>query len=59
SLSLAGLQFLAAYFAFDQGKPYSWLLFLSVVFISVYGELNRSSCARAAVDRSTADRACW
>ena len=40
SLSLAGLQFLAAYFAFDQGKPYSWLLFLSVVFISVYGELN-------------------
>ena len=40
SLSLAGLQFLCAYFVFDQGKPYSWLLFLSVVFVSVYGELS-------------------
>lgn len=40
SLSLAGLQFLCAYFAYDAGKPYSWLLFLSVVFASVYGELN-------------------
>jgi 4-hydroxybenzoate polyprenyltransferase len=40
SLSLAGLQFLCAYFVYDQGKPYSWLLFLSVVFVSVYGELN-------------------
>ena len=40
SLSLAGLQFLSAYFVYDQGKPYSWLLFLSVVLISVYGELN-------------------
>jgi 4-hydroxybenzoate polyprenyltransferase len=40
SLSLAGLQFLCAYFVFDQGKPYSWLFFLFVVFISVYGELN-------------------
>lgn len=40
SLSLAGLQFLCAYFAFDQGKPYSWLFFLFVALISVYGELN-------------------
>ena len=40
SLSLAGLQFLCAYFAYDQGKPYSWLFFLFVVFVSVYGELN-------------------
>jgi len=40
SLSLAGLQFLCAYFVYDQGKPYSWLLFLSVVFVSIYGELN-------------------
>lgn len=40
SLSLAGLQFLCAYFAYDQGQPYSWLLFLSLVFLSVYGELN-------------------
>jgi 4-hydroxybenzoate polyprenyltransferase len=40
SLSLAGLQFLCAYFVYDQGKPYSWLLFLSVVFVSVYGELS-------------------
>lgn len=39
-LSLAGLQFLSAYFAFDQGKPYSWLFFLFVVLISIYGELN-------------------
>jgi 4-hydroxybenzoate polyprenyltransferase len=40
SLSLAGLQFLCAYFTYDQGKPYSWLFFMFVVFISVYGELN-------------------
>lgn len=40
SLSLAGLQFLCAYFAFDQGKPYSWLFFLFVALVSVYGELN-------------------
>ncbi len=40
SLSLAGLQFLCAYFVYDQGKPYSWLFFLFVVFFSVYGELN-------------------
>ena len=40
SLSLAGLQFLCAYFTYDQGKPYSWLFFLFVVFFSVYGELN-------------------
>ena len=40
SLSLAGLQFLSAYFVFDQGKPYSWLFFIFVVLISVYGELN-------------------
>ena len=40
SLSLAGLQFLCAYFAFDQGKPYSWLFFLFVALISMYGELN-------------------
>lgn len=40
SLSLAGLQFLCAYFAYDHGKPYGWLLFLSLVFFSVYGELN-------------------
>ena len=40
SLSLAGLQFLCAYFAYDQGKPYSWLFFLFVVLFSVYGELN-------------------
>lgn len=40
SLSLAGLQFLCAYFAFDQGKPYSWTFFLFTVMISVYGELN-------------------
>ncbi len=40
SLSLAGLQFLCAYFVFDQGKPYSWLFFTFVVLISVYGELN-------------------
>ncbi len=39
-LSLAGLQFLCAYFVYDQGKPYSWLLFLFVVFVSVYGELS-------------------
>lgn len=39
-LSLAGLQFLCAYFAFDQGKPYSWLFFLVLVLISIYGELN-------------------
>ena len=42
-LSLAGLQFLCAYFVYDQGKPYSWLLFLSVVFISAYGELNNEA----------------
>jgi 4-hydroxybenzoate polyprenyltransferase len=40
SLSLAGLQFLCAYFTYDQGKPYSWLFFLFVVLFSVYGELN-------------------
>jgi 4-hydroxybenzoate polyprenyltransferase len=40
SLSLAGLQFLCAYFTFDNGKPYSWLFFLFVVLFSVYGELN-------------------
>jgi 4-hydroxybenzoate polyprenyltransferase len=40
SLSLAGLQFLCAYFVYDQGKPHSWLFFLFVVFFSVYGELN-------------------
>jgi 4-hydroxybenzoate polyprenyltransferase len=40
SLSLAGLQFLCAYFAFDQGKPYSWTFFLFTVMISIYGELN-------------------
>lgn len=40
SLSLAGLQFLCAYFAYDQGQPYGWLLFLSLVFFSIYGELN-------------------
>jgi 4-hydroxybenzoate polyprenyltransferase len=40
SLSLAGLQFLCAYFVYDNGKPYSWLFFLFVVLISVYGELN-------------------
>jgi 1,4-dihydroxy-2-naphthoate octaprenyltransferase len=38
-LSLAGLQFLCAYFAFDRGKPYSWLFFVFVVLISVYGLL--------------------
>lgn len=40
SLSLAGLQFLCAYFAYDHGKPYGWLLFLALVFFSIYGELN-------------------
>lgn len=40
SLSLAGLQFLCAYFAFNQGQPYSWTFFLFTVMISVYGELN-------------------
>lgn len=40
SLSLAGLQFLCAYFVYDQGKPYSWLFFLATVMISIYGELN-------------------
>lgn len=40
SLSLAGLQFLCAYFAFNQGKPYSWTFFLFTVMFSVYGELN-------------------
>ncbi|HQV29366.1 MAG TPA: prenyltransferase [Thermoflexales bacterium] len=40
SLSLAGLQFLCAYFVYDQGRPYSWLFFLTAVMISVYGELN-------------------
>ncbi|MBX7214111.1 MAG: prenyltransferase [Thermoflexales bacterium] len=40
SLSLAGLQFLCAYFVYDQGKPYAWLFFLSTVALSVYGELN-------------------
>lgn len=40
SLSLAGLQFLCAYFTYDQGKPYSWLFFMTAVMVSVYGELN-------------------
>jgi 4-hydroxybenzoate polyprenyltransferase len=59
SLSLAGLQFLCAYFAFDQGKPYSWLFFLFVVLISVYGELNNElrdfEVDRKAGIRHTAD----
>jgi 4-hydroxybenzoate polyprenyltransferase len=59
SLSLAGLQFLCAYFAFDQGQPYSWLFFLFVVLISVYGELNNElrdfEVDRKAGIRHTAD----
>ncbi len=59
SLSLAGLQFLCAYFAFDQGKPYSWLFFVFVVLISVYGELNNElrdiEVDRKAGIRHTAD----
>ncbi|MFC1466830.1 MAG: UbiA prenyltransferase family protein [Candidatus Brachytrichaceae bacterium NZ_4S206] len=58
-LSLAGLQFLCAYFAFDQGKPYSWLFFLFVTLISVYGELNNElrdiEVDRKAGIRHTAD----
>lgn len=58
-LSLAGLQFLCAYFAFDQGKPYSWLFFLFVMLISVYGELNNElrdiEVDRKAGIRHTAD----
>ncbi len=50
SLSLAGLQFLCAYFAFDQGKPHSWLFFLFAALISVYGELN-NELRDLAVDR--------
>lgn len=50
SLSLAGLQFLCAYFAFDQGKPHSWVFFLFAVLISVYGELN-NELRDLAVDR--------
>jgi len=59
SLSLAGLQFLCAYFAFDQGKPYSWLFFVFVALISVYGELNNElrdiEVDRKAGIRHTAD----
>lgn len=55
SLSLAGLQFLCAYFAFDQGKPYSWLFFLVVVFVSVYGELN-NELRDAVVDKKAGIR---
>jgi 4-hydroxybenzoate polyprenyltransferase len=59
SLSLAGLQFLCAYFAYDQGKAYSWLFFLFVVLISVYGELNNElrdfEVDRKAGIRHTAD----
>ncbi len=58
-LSLAGLQFLCAYFAFDRGKPYSWLFFVFVVLISVYGELNNElrdiEVDRKAGIRHTAD----
>jgi len=59
SLSLAGLQFLCAYFAFDQGKPYSWLFFMFVALVSVYGELNNElrdlSVDQKAGIRHTAD----
>jgi 4-hydroxybenzoate polyprenyltransferase len=59
SLSLAGLQFLCAYFAFDQGKPYSWLFFAFVALVSVYGELNNElrdiEVDRRAGIRHTAD----
>lgn len=59
SLSLAGLQFLCAYFAFNQGQPYSWLFFLFVALISVYGELNNElrdfEVDRKAGIRHTAD----
>jgi 4-hydroxybenzoate polyprenyltransferase len=58
-LSLAGLQFLCGYFAFNQGKPYSWLFFLFVVLLSVYGELNNElrdlTVDRRAGIRHTAD----
>ncbi|MCS6773144.1 MAG: prenyltransferase [Anaerolineae bacterium] len=40
SLSLAGLQFLAAYFAYGQGQPYGWMFVLVVGLISVYGQLS-------------------
>lgn len=55
SLSLAGLQFLCAYFAYDHGKPYSWLFFLVVVFVSVYGELN-NELRDAVVDKKAGIR---
>ncbi len=55
SLSLAGLQFLCAYFAYDQGKPYSWLFFLFVALVSVYGELN-NELRDLAVDRQAGIR---
>jgi 4-hydroxybenzoate polyprenyltransferase len=59
SLSLAGLQFLCAYFAYNQGEPYSWLFFLFVALISVYGELNNElrdfEVDRKAGIRHTAD----
>lgn len=55
SLSLAGLQFLCAYFTYDQGKPYSWLFFLMVVFMSVYGELN-NEMRDAVVDKKAGIR---